>query len=190
MLMTMRCQYRVRLRAASVLPAVATGCAFALLASVAAPAERAVQNPAVPRTSAWHEVSPHFFGVDIENSYSNPVPAWNDPKLLSAIERVGIQTVRFPGGDVGNYWDWQAGTVYPIGKASKTQDSLSALSNLAHNTRTVPVYNLNVMTLNNALVHGPSLHRRGCLEWNARRGGVEQCLYRLVKNRLCRVETH
>jgi hypothetical protein len=72
---------------------------------------------------------------------------------------VGIQTVRFPGGDVGNYWDWQAGTVYPIGKASKTQDSLSALSGLAHNTRTVPLYNLNVMTLNNALVHGSSLHQ-------------------------------
>jgi hypothetical protein len=65
--------------------------------------------------------------------------------------------VRFPGGDVGNYWDWQAGTVYPIGKASKTQDTLNSLSSLINATGTYPLYGLNVMTLNNAVLRRPDL---------------------------------
>lgn len=137
--------------------ALMVGCSLAMLSARSASAAEAAQSNAVPRTSWSHEVSPHFFGINIENSYSNPVPPWTDPKLQSAIKRVGIQTVRFPGGDVGNYWDWQAGTVYLIGKASKTQDSLNALSNLTRDTGTYPLYSLNVMTLNNAVLHRQSL---------------------------------
>lgn len=40
----------------------------------------------------------------------------------------------FPWGDVGNYWDWRKGTVYPLGKASQTQDTLNALFDLTHAT--------------------------------------------------------
>src|ERR1700722_8796214 len=116
------------------------------------------QSSPVPRvTSSPHSISPAFFGVNIENSYSNPVPSWTDPRLYSAIKKVGIQAVRFPGGDVGNFWNWKDGTVYPFGKASKTQDSLSALSNLTRTTGTYPIYNLNVMTLNNAVFHREGL---------------------------------
>ena len=116
------------------------------------------QSSAVPRrTASPHTIAPHFFGVNIENSYSNPVPAWTDPKLQRAIKQVGIQTVRFPGGDVGNYWDWKSGTVYPLGKASKTQDTLNALANLTRATGTYPIYNLNVMTLDNAVLHRANL---------------------------------
>ena len=118
----------------------------------------ACAGSAVPRTTASpHAISPHFFGVNIENSYSNPVPSWTDPRLQRVIKKVGIQTLRFPGGDVGNYWDWQNGTVYPLGKASKTQDSLGALSELARATGTYPIYNLNVMTLNNAVLNRAGL---------------------------------
>ena len=112
------------------------------------------QSSGLPKgTASPHPLAPHFFGVNIENSYLNPVPAWNDPKLLRAIKKVGIQTVRFPGGDVGNYWDWKRGTVYPLGKAGKTQDTLNALADLTRETGTYPIYNLNVMTLDNAVIH-------------------------------------
>jgi len=116
------------------------------------------QSSAVPkRTASPHEIAPHFFGVNIENSYSNPVAAWADPNLRRAIKQVGIQTVRFPGGDVGNYWDWKNGTVYPLGKASKTEDTLNALANLTRATGTYPIYNLNVMTLDNAVLRPADL---------------------------------
>lgn len=138
----------------SISRAIIAGCLLLCACSAAI-----AQSPDLPRKAAPpHAVSPHFFGVNIENSYmSPPVIAWDDPTLLRAIKQVGIQTVRFPGGDVGNYWDWQNGTVYPLGKASKTQDTLSALSNLVHATGAYPIYNLNVMTLNNAILHRADL---------------------------------
>ncbi len=116
------------------------------------------QNHALPKmTAPPHPLSPHFFGVNIENNYFNPVPSWTDPRFQRVIKEVGIQTVRFPGGDSGNYWDWQKGTMYPRGGSAKTQDSLSNLANLTHATGTYPIYNLNVMTLNNALVDRATL---------------------------------
>src|ERR1700745_614874 len=100
---------------------VATVCVFLCAWSTSI-----AQNAALPKmTSSPHAVSPHFFGVNIENSYMNPpVLSWTDPMLQRAIKEVGIQAIRFPGGDVGNYWDWQNGTVYPLGNAGKTQDTL------------------------------------------------------------------
>ena len=141
------------------LPAIAVGCAFSFAcAQQPALAAQAKQSSAVPRmTSSAHAISPYFFGVNIENSYFNPVPSWTDPKLQRAIKKVGIQAVRFPGGDSGNYWDWKSSTVYPLSKAVRTQDSLSALSDLTRATGTYPVYNLNVMTLDNAVLHGGNL---------------------------------
>lgn len=112
----------------------------------------------IPRSTAPpHALAPHFFGVNIENSYSNPVPSWNDPRLQRAIKETGIETVRFPGGDVSNYWDWKNGTVYSLGKAGKTQDTLAALVNLSHATGTFPIYCINVMTLNNAVLQRSNL---------------------------------
>lgn len=133
---------------------IATGCALlcACSASIA-------QSSDLPkRTSSPHGVSPHFFGVNIENSYMTPpVLSWTDPMLQKAIKEVGIQAIRFPGGDVSNYWDWQNGTVYPLGKASQTQDTLSALLDLTRATGAYPIYNLNVMTLDNAILHRANL---------------------------------
>lgn len=135
------------------LSAITVGCALLCTWSVSV-----AQSPDLPkRTSPPHAVSSHFFGVNIENSYSNPVPSWSDEKLRRAIKEVGIQAVRFPGGDVGNYWNWQEGTVYPLGKAAKTGDTLTAFASLARATGTYPIYNLNVMTLDNALLHRASL---------------------------------
>lgn len=118
----------------------------------------AAENVAIPKgTSPPHAISPHFFGVNIENSYSNPVLSWTDPRLERVIRKVGIQVVRFPGGDIGNYWDWKNGTAYPLGKAGKTADTLDALSDLVRATATYPVYNLNVMTMENAILQRANL---------------------------------
>jgi hypothetical protein len=132
--------------------AAACACLCAWSASMA-------QDAGLPtRISPPRAVPPHFFGVNIENSYMNtPVIAWTDPMLERAIKEVGIQAVRFPGGDAGNYWDWQSGTMYPRGHATGTQDTLDALFNLTQATGVYPIYNLNVMTLSNAIVHQANL---------------------------------
>lgn len=133
---------------------IATG--WTLLGACAA--TNAVSADLPKQTSSSHPVSPHFLGVNIENSYMNPpVLSWTNLMLQRAIKEVGIQAIRFPGGDVGNYWDWQKGTVYPIGKASQTQDTLSALLDLTRANGTYPIFNLNVMTLDNAVLRRANL---------------------------------
>ena len=112
-----------------------------------------VPQPATPP----HPLGQHFFGVNIENSYFNSPPNWTAPAWLNAIREVGIEAVRYPGGDAGNYWDWQTGTVYPRGSATATSDSLAELAFLAKNAGAVPIYNLNVLTLDNELVDGSTL---------------------------------
>jgi hypothetical protein len=115
-------------------------------------------DPGLPRMAAPpHLLAPHFFGVNIENSYTAPPPSWTDPAWLNAIRKVGIQAVRYPGGDAGNYWDWQTGTDYPRGNAVATDDSLSDLARLHQATGAVPIYNLNVMSLDNEYVDSSSL---------------------------------
>jgi hypothetical protein len=135
-------------------------CSFSLLApslSHAQQAEEAVTG--LPQMAApAHSLSPYFFGTNIENSYFNsPVPSWTDPAWLDAIRKVGIEAVRYPGGDAGNYWDWQTGTAYPRDSASSTSDSLADLAYLAKNTGAIPFYNLNVLTFDNALVDSSTL---------------------------------
>lgn len=140
-------------------PATLYGFATACVALLSACTATNVLSADLPRqTSSPHPVSSHFFGVNIENSYMNsPVLSWTDPLLQRAIKEVGIQAIRFPGGDVGNDWDWQKGTVYPLGKASPTQDTLSALVDLTRATGAYPIYNLNVMTLDNAVLRHANL---------------------------------
>jgi hypothetical protein len=133
---------------------LATACAFL----VACTATNALSTDLPKQISSPHPISSHFFGVNIENSYMNPpVLSWTDPALQRTIKKVGVQAIRFPGGDVGNDWDWKKGTVYPIGKASPTQDTLGALLDLTRATGTYPIYNLNVMTLDNAVLRRANL---------------------------------
>lgn len=129
-------------------------CSLPLLPSVSPAQETEEASVGLPQPAAPpHPLGQHFFGVTIENSYFNsPVPSWTDPAWLDAIRRVGIEAVRYPGGDAGNYWDWQSGTVYPRGSAAVTSDSLTDLAFLAKSTGAIPIYNLNVLTFDNALV--------------------------------------
>jgi len=110
-------------------------------------------NRRVPKTvGPAHAIGPMFWGINIENVYLNPVLSWIDPTLEAALQSAGIESARFPGGDAGNYWDWQQGAMYPLGGSSNVQDFLADLSSLNQATGVQPVYNLNVMTYNNELI--------------------------------------
>lgn len=110
-------------------------------------------NGSVPKTvGPPHAIGPMFWGLNIENVYLNPVLSWTDPSLEASIPSAGIESVRFPGGDAGNYWDWQQGAMYPLGGSANVQDFLADLSNLSQATGVQSLYNLNVMTYNNELI--------------------------------------
>jgi hypothetical protein len=110
-------------------------------------------STSVPKTvGPPHTIVPTFWGLNIENVYLNPVLPWTDPTLEAAMKNAGIESVRFPGGDAGNYWDWRQGTMYPRGGTANVEDFLTDLSSLSRATGVSPTYNINVMTYNNELI--------------------------------------
>ena len=54
-------------------------------------------------------LAPHFFGVNANmTEYDQP---WSRPELVQAVRDLGVQTVRYPGGSIGNVWDWDIGWI-------------------------------------------------------------------------------
>ncbi len=51
-------------------------------------------------------LEPGFFGT---NNNALRVDDWSNPDLVAAIDRLNPSKIRFPGGTVSNYWDWQHG---------------------------------------------------------------------------------
>jgi hypothetical protein len=43
------------------------------------------------------------------NVNSVRVQSWTDPKFTAAVHRLSPQSLRIPGGDESNYWDWKRG---------------------------------------------------------------------------------
>ena len=71
----------------------------------------AVARPAPVRVEegAARALPPHFFGVNANLvGFDRP---WQRPELLQAVRDLRLQTVRYPGGSVGNVWDWDAGWI-------------------------------------------------------------------------------
>jgi hypothetical protein len=90
-----------------------------------------------------------FFGY---NDQSAPSLNREDPNLLNAIAKVQAKVIRFPGGQNGNYWDWQTGLTignYDTGINLGTNPyprllpSLLQQMALMHST---PIFMLNVLT--------------------------------------------
>jgi hypothetical protein len=90
-----------------------------------------------------------FFGYNDQSAMSLNR---QDPDLLNAISKVRAQVMRFPGGQNGNYWDWQTGlpignydtgiTMHKDAHPRKLED-LKREAGLLHYT---PVFMLNVLT--------------------------------------------
>ena len=55
---------------------------------------------------ATRALSPDFMCYNVN---STQVADWQDESFLAAVDDLSPSTLRIPGGDVGNYWDWQRG---------------------------------------------------------------------------------
>jgi hypothetical protein len=114
----------------------------------------------VPPTSAPRSLPSGFWGVNIENAYGQDF-SWTDSEVVNAIQQTGMQTLRIPGGDFANYWDWKTGLVWPAtasdpgnsGYGPPSPPDTLSLAKLLMNKLGAganPLYVLNVMTYNNA----------------------------------------
>ncbi len=59
-----------------------------------------------------HQIAPYFLGYNNVPTHS---PSWTVPGVVDAAKKLKPGTLRYPGGTVANYWDWQ---LQMLGKAA------------------------------------------------------------------------
>jgi hypothetical protein len=102
-------------------------------------------------------LSPNFTCFNVN---SVQIESWQRPEFLAAVNQIKPATLRIPGGDVGNYWDWQRGgliqdvSILPDGlpfflrfKARQyTGSKLTDYQAGLQGTKTKPIFMLNMLT--------------------------------------------
>jgi hypothetical protein len=83
-------------------------------------------------------------------------PSWTDADFRSATAALKPRTLRYPAGDVGNYWDWRSGwyltNLQPPYSTTKPASGAPVINKLEHfklaldATGAKPVFMLNVLT--------------------------------------------
>jgi hypothetical protein len=106
-----------------------------------------------------HPVTAPFEGTNLD--YSGVAEPYGEPSVVNAVASLAPGTIRYPGGAISNYWDWQTGSVnQPPATTTTTSGStkakqgrkrtygftLSTLEQLTNATGAVPIFDLNVMT--------------------------------------------
>lgn len=116
-----------------------------------------LENVIKAKLGVSRSLSPDFMCYNVN---STQVANWSDPNFTTAVNDLNPAILRIPGGDVGNYWNWQRGGLIentnslPTGlpfflrfkarqyTASKLADFKAGLDG----TNTEPIFVLNMLT--------------------------------------------
>lgn len=108
------------------------------------------QNGATTTTQLGgsRQLTPYFLGYNDVPIHS---PSWTDSSFASAAAQLKPATIRYPGGTVGNYWDWQKGGFVPQARNQQLNTPiapyrLQELQTGLHATGATPVFMLNMLT--------------------------------------------
>jgi len=108
---------------------------------------------------ASHSVVAPFEGTNLD--YSGVAEPYDKTSVSNAVVSLAPGTIRYPGGAISNYWDWQTGSVNQPPSTTTTVTgktktipgrqrtygfTLSTLKQLTSATGAVPIFDLNVMT--------------------------------------------
>ncbi len=137
--------------------------AVGVLACVVAPAFGAVHGSYDPvmqvSAGASRSLTAPFEGTNLD--YSGVAEPYGEASVMNAVTSLAPGTIRYPGGAVSNYWDWQTGSVNQPPSTTETASgtiktqpgryrtygfTLSTLKNITRATGAVPIFDLNVMT--------------------------------------------
>jgi hypothetical protein len=83
-----------------------------LIGGAGLPPAHAATIPA-QRSGASRAITPAFFGLNGNNTQERL--RWDRADLGSALGGLRPGTLRYPGGTIGNYWDWRVGWFQPNG---------------------------------------------------------------------------
>lgn len=88
-----------------------------------------------------YTISPNIFGL---NGRSTEGPSWGDALFTSFINQINPTYVRYPGGTIGNYWDWHTGNyVAGSGKFSNYPATIPTfISGIPQNTEIIYMVNM------------------------------------------------
>jgi hypothetical protein len=104
-----------------------------------------------------HKISDIFAGVN-GNLVVFDKP-WDNQMLLKSFQKMEVPALRYPGGTIGNYWDWEKGGIdesvpedqmikWVVEQGLQTSPNRYNLENLAKITKTgiTPVFMLNMLS--------------------------------------------
>lgn len=94
------------------------------------------------------QLPPYFLGYNDVPIHS---PSWTDSSFATAATQLKPATIRYPGGTVGNYWDWQKGGFVPQARNQQLNTPiapyrLQELQIGLRATGAMPVFMLNMLT--------------------------------------------
>jgi hypothetical protein len=94
------------------------------------------------------QITPYFLGYNNVPIHS---PSWSNPNAVKAAVQFKPGTLRYPGGTVANYWDWQNGWFLPGAPSGFSSAPLSIyrlqeLQIAVQATGAIPIYVLNMLT--------------------------------------------
>lgn len=131
------------------------GCSVAGMAGIDILAACGGSNPPQPvngtvtsNPGASRQVAPYFLGYNNVPIHS---PSWDNPDIVNAAIPLKPGTLRYPGGTVANYWDWQSGWFVPAApggflNAPRSTYRLQELLIAVRATGAIPIYVLNMLT--------------------------------------------
>jgi len=140
----------------SVLPlALAAALLLAGCGGSAAPAAGTSQSGIQVVLGASRSLTAPVNGTNLD--YSGVAQPFSAPGVVAALTALRPGTLRYPGGTIANYWQWQTGTlVQPpqtmaSGKSQPGQTrqygfTLQTLRSIVQETGTTPIFDLNVLT--------------------------------------------
>ncbi len=106
-----------------------------------------------------HPISAKFEGTNLD--FTGVAETYNEASVLKAVTSLSPGTIRYPGGAIANFWNWQTGSVneppsttstgfgtirYKPGRQRTYGFTLSTLKQLTTATGAIPIFDLNVMT--------------------------------------------
>lgn len=100
-------------------------------------------------------INPDMFGYNLGSEAATANP-WTNPSFQHAVNFLKPGALRFPGGTVANYWDWQTGWVFPnedgtpfgLGKQTPQSNTLENFQQTISSSQATPIFVPNLLTSN------------------------------------------
>jgi len=59
----------------------------------------------------WKALLPETYGINTQTANG---PSWSDQLFMTRLAGLSLGNMRYPGGTIGNYWDWKTGAIKAV----------------------------------------------------------------------------